>query len=118
MLGVGTGQPCSQVISPCVSRQHKHDFLDLKNPHLPSWNTSEEGTVPDHIATVGASNSGCCRDDWLSERQDVGFRNRTASCVDLDDMIGHILMGLEQLAVLDDTFVIFTADNGYVRPYV
>lgn len=74
--------------------------------------------MPDHIATVGASNSGCCRDDWLSERQDVGFRNRTASCVDLDDMIGHILMGLEQLAVLDDTFVIFTADNGYVRPYV
>jgi len=32
---------------------------------------------------------------------------------DLDDMIGEIIDGLEKLEVLDNTYVIFTSDNGY-----
>jgi len=41
------------------------------------------------------------------------FRNRSASCVDLDDMLGVILKGLEDLGVLNTTYFFFSADNGY-----
>ena len=33
--------------------------------------------------------------------------------MDLDDMIKDIFDGLEELGVLDNTYVIFSSDNGY-----
>ena len=76
------------------------------------------------------------------EREDLGFRNRSAAVVcppelklrtpartkplewyvefefrvaqaDLDDLIGAVFDGFEKLGVLDNTFVFFSSDNGY-----
>jgi hypothetical protein len=77
---------------------------------------------------------------WQEWREDIGFRNRTSAAVDLDDMIGVVLDGLDALgpAVVcerereresestlladllvnttrlqaNNTWVIFTSDNG------
>ena len=50
---------------------------------------------------------------YEARRQDMGFRNRSASLLDLDDMIGVLLKGIDDLGVADNTFVIFTSDNGF-----
>lgn len=34
---------------------------------------------------------------WQEGRQNMGYRNRTAAVIDLDDMIGVVLDGLEAL---------------------
>ena len=74
-----------------------HDFTGQKMPRVPSWNATQTGTVPSAIAdmvsfnaSTAASGSACCADEWLSERQDFGWRNRSAACVDLDDLIGTV----------------------------
>ena len=46
-------------------------------------------------------------------REDIGFRNRSASLLDLDEMLGAIMDGLVTLGVENSTFVIFSSDNGY-----
>jgi arylsulfatase A-like enzyme len=51
--------------------------------------------------------------EFIEEREDIGWRNRSAALMDLDDMIGEIMEGLVELGVLNETYVIFTSDNGY-----
>ena len=46
-------------------------------------------------------------------REDIGFRNRSASLLDLDDMLGDIMLVLQRHAVMDNTIVLFSSDNGY-----
>ena len=100
-------QMCSITVSPCPSDKHKHDFDGVLMPHVPSWNASEDGNVP----KVMAKNPFLKQ--YEKERQDMGYRNRSASCVDLDDMIGTLLQGLDDLGVANNTYVIFTSDNGF-----
>lgn len=108
-------------ISPCATPRHQKQFSGLANPHVPSWNQSESGVMPTVMSTncspaespypcalhnpriLGASDA---------THQDIGWRNRSAGVVDLDDMIGEIFDGLDGLRVTGNTFVIFTSDNG------
>eukprot|EP01079_Euglenida_sp_SAG-EU17-18_P010934 gene10934-1985_t len=80
----------------------------------PSWNTSEDQGVPDYISKRGNwdTGAGCC-DEFEQGRQDVGFRNRSAGLLDLDHMLGTIFDGVRQLGVMDNTYVLFSSDNGY-----
>jgi N-acetylglucosamine-6-sulfatase len=48
-----------------------------------------------------------------AEREDLGWRNRSAAVVDLDDLIGAVFAGLEELGVIDETIAFFSSDNGY-----
>merc|ERR1719174_2600421 len=43
----------------------------------------------------------------------MGWRNRSAALLDLDDMLKVIFTGLDTLGVLNNTYVIFSSDNGY-----
>ena len=100
-------QTCSITISPCPSDKHKHDFDGQTYPHLPNWNVSEAGNVP----KVMAKNPALL--PYEKGRQDMGFRNRSAAIEDLDDMIGVVLKGIDDLGVSASTWVIFTSDNGF-----
>ena len=97
-------------ISPCPSHKHAHDFDGQTNPHIPSWNVSASGVVPKAMQVYAAQE---VLDAYSSEREDIGWRNRSAAVVDLDDLIGAVFAGFESLGVLDDTYAIFTSDNGY-----
>ena len=100
-------QSCSITISSCSSDKHKHDFDTLTNPHVSSWNASESGQVPKVMKKNPYLTS------YEEGRQDMGFRNRSSSAVDLDDMIGTLLAGIDTLGVANNTYVIFTSDNGF-----
>merc|ERR1712217_149136 len=81
---------------------------------LPSWNMTPSGTVPYHMAYQAGDvdTKGCC-DPWEEERQHVVYRNRTSAAVDLDDMLSTIFEGLDKFQVRNNTYVIFSSDNGY-----
>merc|ERR1712070_137226 len=106
--GTGTTQPVA--ISPCPTDRHRHAFDDQSNPHIDGvWNVSIHGLRPQAMADkeqYGLS-------DFQSWREDLGWQSRSASLLDLDDMIGEIIDGLEKLEVLDNTYVFFSSDNGY-----
>jgi len=76
-------------------------------PHVPSWNVSASGPLPKPMQPHKSPPLTA----YQSSRQDKGYRNRSASAVDLDDMIGVLLKGIEDLGVADNTYVIFTSDN-------
>lgn len=102
-------------VSACPSKENAHRFDGARNPHPPSWNATATGEVPIAMrdAPGGTPDVWCCDDSWEVARQDMGFRNRSASVVDLDDMLGTIFDGLGRLGLMDTTFVIFSSDNGY-----
>eukprot|EP00054_Salpingoeca_dolichothecata_P012519 m.69423 g.69423 ORF g.69423 m.69423 type:complete len:312 (+) comp19983_c0_seq1:791-1726(+) len=100
-------------MSPCPQVKNKHAFDGVKNPHPPSWNRSATGGVPDWIRTRGnIDRAGCC-DEWGSMREDIGYRNRSASGIDLDELLGNIIDGLEARGVLNNTYIFLSGDNGY-----
>lgn len=105
----GQGQPKGKIsmpISACSKPEHRQAFVGKTNPHVPSWNESESGTVPDWIQQRGdIHGQGCC-DNFETGRQDIGFRNRSASLLDLDDMIGEIFDGLEAMGELNNTYIL------------
>ena len=131
-----TGTAAHVPISPCPSVKHRHDFDGQKNKHLASWNVSASGVVGPSFAAssnlplVFAHPSRICRscfgwvsqvpdfmqnkrlDAWDEYREDIGWQNRSAACVDLDDLIDAVFDGFESMGVLNNTYVIFSSDNG------
>jgi len=102
-----TARDCILPISPCPTIRHAHTFDNLVGPHVPSWNKTASGVVPLHMQAWPPLSP------YESDRQDIGYRNRTSSAVDLDDLLGVVLDGLDSLGLTENTYVIFTSDNGY-----
>jgi N-acetylglucosamine-6-sulfatase len=100
-------QKCDMEMSPCVSKRNAHASDGLSNPHTPAWGVQESGGAPPPMRLPPAT-------EYELARQDIGYRNRTGSALDLDDMLGTVLSGLDALgsAVANNTYVIFTSDNG------
>jgi len=104
----GTIRPCSFTVSPCPTLRHKHAFDGFANPHTPAFNeTVGSGAVP------GAMRALDVISPFESSRMNVGFRNRSSSLKDLDDLIGVVLDGIEALGEAANTYVFFSSDNGY-----
>jgi hypothetical protein len=103
-----TNQHCSMEASPGGSQRNAHAADGLVNPRTPAWDVTPSGGTPPSMQLPPAT-------AYEQERQDIAYRNRTGSAIDLDDMLGVILDGLAALgpAVAGNTFVVFTSDNGY-----
>eukprot|EP00040_Diaphanoeca_grandis_P028329 m.163845 g.163845 ORF g.163845 m.163845 type:complete len:665 (-) comp31309_c1_seq1:74-2068(-) len=103
----------SMPISPCPSVRHKHKFDGMTNPHIPEiWNKTISGPRPAFMTHAFETIPGHLV-EFQAEREDVGWRNRSASLLDLDDLIGDIMSGLESMDMLQTTIAFFTSDNGY-----
>lgn len=107
-----TGIAYAMPTSPCPSDRHKHSFDGQTNPHIEGvWNVTILGPRPAFMRTAyekpGALN------EFQAEREDIGWRNRSGALLDLDDMIGDIMDGLESMDLLENTIAVFTSDNGY-----
>ena len=60
-------------------------FDGLSNPHVPSYNATEQGPVPSFMKKFKPLTA------WEMQRQDMGFRNRSSSAVDLDRLLGVVM---------------------------
>lgn len=104
----GKGSPITEVeFSPPVpAERHAHLFKHAKVPRTKNFN-------PDKPS--GAS--------WIRElpkqsQEDVDFndhyyRQRLRTIQTVDEMVEDIMKSLERRGILDNTYIIYTTDNGY-----
>lgn len=101
----------SMPISPCPTNRNRHKFDDQTNPRIPGvWNVSITGPRPVWHSTVDVPGHLTAEQAY---REDIGWQNRSAAILDLDEMIGIIVDGITDLGVMDSTYMFFTSDNGY-----
>ncbi|ETN40584.1 uncharacterized protein HMPREF1541_04861 [Cyphellophora europaea CBS 101466] len=91
---------------PIPAKRHKHLFADTIVPRTPHFNPSTPNSVswisrlPHQNDTVLAAN-----DHW--------YRSRLRTLQPIDEFIPSLLDRLSSAGVLDNTYIIYSTDNGY-----
>ena len=85
-------------------------FIDaLSSPRDPAYNASKE-LLADHHWLIA-------QQDIITEQQgqqiDHLFRDRWRALLSVDDAVVGVMSALDELGVLDNTFMFFTSDHGY-----
>ncbi|TKY88081.1 hypothetical protein EX895_003177 [Sporisorium graminicola] len=96
----------SRFTNPVPADRHAHLFDDEITPRKASFNplnASGASYVKD-LARLNAT---------VVEYLDEWYRDRLRALQSVDELVDAILRKAEQLGVLDDTYVIYTSDNGY-----
>ncbi len=87
--------------------RHASLFSDLKAPRPPSF---DEVNVTDKPTWIQALS----RIDGAGKGQiDDLYRNRLRSLQAVDEMLGAMIAGLEAAGVMDNTYVLFSSDQGF-----
>ncbi|KAK5168217.1 uncharacterized protein LTR77_006786 [Saxophila tyrrhenica] len=91
---------------PVPADRHKDLFPDVVVPRTPNFNPDEP---------AGAS--------WISrlpkqnqtnvDFNDHFYRNRLRSLQAVDEMVDHLVKRLEEADILDNTYIVYSTDNGY-----
>lgn len=101
------GDTCAMPISPCPTHRNRHKFDNQSNPHIEGvWNVSIKGKRPTFMKNYESQQGHLTA--FQAWREDIGWQNRSASLIDLDEMIGGIVEGIAKLGVLDETVIFFT----------
>jgi arylsulfatase A-like enzyme len=89
------------------AQRHETLFPELKAPRTASFNEADVSDKPDWIHY----------DPLLSEEEiakmDLEYRLRVQAMQAVDEMIAQLIAVLKETGQLDNTYVIFTSDNGY-----
>ena len=90
--------------------QYKDAFPDKMAPRTPAFNYVDNMNEMKHwfLRTTPAPLS-----DELLDKVDDAFRDRWRTLLSVDDMIDNVMTKLDELNILDNTFVILTSDHGY-----
>jgi len=87
--------------------RHAELFPGLKAPRTPSFNEADVSDKP----------AGTRDDPLLAEDQiakiDETYRSRVQSMQAVDEMLVQLINTLKETGQLDNTYIIFTSDNGY-----
>ena len=83
-------------------------FKNAKVPRTAAFNESDVSDKPDYVRASPRLN----RD---AERQlDALYRNRLRTLLAVDEMVAALFQTLQASGTLDNTYVFFTSDNGYL----
>ncbi|MDX6652892.1 MAG: N-acetylglucosamine-6-sulfatase [Solirubrobacterales bacterium] len=93
---------------PPPAPRHKGRFRDLPFPETPSFN---EADVSDKPAYVQDRHKLTKSQVKLIKR---GFRRRSESLLAVDDLVGRVVKKLSARGLLENTYVVFTSDNGFL----
>jgi arylsulfatase A-like enzyme len=99
--------PIDIITSPPVSApRHSHLFPNAIVPRTPNFNPEKPSSV-----------------DWIAETDrlsaenvtfnDLWYRQRLRSLQAVDDIVDQVVSRLETHGILENTYIIYTADNGY-----
>lgn len=103
-LELSTYSPHSPYTPPA---RYADAFMDLTYPRTPAFDARPDADAPQWLHDIPALNRG------FIKKIDEIYRMRVQSVAGIDDMIGDIRKTLTELGLAGDTYVIFTADNGY-----
>jgi arylsulfatase A-like enzyme len=82
-------------------------FTDLKAPRTTSYDEADVSDKPQYIQRRGLLTQ--------KQRQKINgyYIKRLQTLQSVDEMVSDIVKALEDTGQLDDTYIIFTSDNGY-----
>jgi arylsulfatase A-like enzyme len=86
--------------------QDKGTFPNIRAPHGPQWNTPPTGALPWQARVPPLSASSV-------KAIDTAFRRRVESVQSIDRLVGHLEEVLAEQNELDNTYFVFSSDNGY-----
>lgn len=94
--------------APAVPARRHEDLLpSITAPQTPSFNEEDVSDKPPNLS----------RNPLLTEEEiariDRIYRNRVLSMLAVDDMIVDIVNALEQTGQIDNTYIVFTSDQGF-----
>ncbi len=89
------------------ARRHLHAFDGEQTPRLPSFNEEDVSDKPPFIQAVPAL------DDSRIAAIDRRHEKRAESLQTLDDLVEAVINKLQATGALENTYVVFTSDNGW-----
>ena len=90
--------------------QYKDAFPDKIAPRTPAFNYVQDIFEQKHWFMRTPPTP--LRAELLDKVDDV-FRNRWRTLLSVDDMVDKVMNRLDELGILEDTFVLLTSDHGY-----
>ncbi|CAO3629163.1 unnamed protein product [Cunninghamella blakesleeana] len=99
----------NQIITepPIPAARHAHLFKDVKIARTPNFNPEKQTKTASYWKYFSQLN------DTLVDEFDEIHRNRLRALQAVDEMIGSLFDELEKQNKLDNTYIIYSADNGY-----
>ncbi|KAI9369166.1 Six-hairpin glycosidase-like protein [Aspergillus egyptiacus] len=91
---------------PVPAPRHEHLFPDVKVPRVPSFNPINQ-TGSSWILDLELQNQ------TVVDYEDHFYRQRLRSLQSVDEMVDELLTRLERAGQLDNTYVIYSSDNGF-----
>ncbi|KAF9429661.1 hypothetical protein BGZ94_009938 [Podila epigama] len=91
---------------PVPAKRHEHLFQDLKAPRTPSFNPDKQDKVA-WLKDLPQLN------ETEVERIDAKYRARLQSLQATDELVERVIQRLEANGQLENTYIVYTTDNGY-----
>ncbi|KAG1456040.1 hypothetical protein G6F56_006926 [Rhizopus delemar] len=98
----------SMTTSPAVpAARHAHLFKDVKIPRHANFNPTQQTKTASYWKNLERLN------ETMVENFDEAYRDRLRALQAVDEMVGSLFEELERQGELDNTYVFYSADNGY-----
>ena len=104
LMWLGTKAP-HQPATPAP--RHEDEFQDLKLPKPPSFDERDVSDKPQWI-----QDNPPLGPDQVAYMEELN-RKRLQSMMSVDDMVGDLVKTLPRTGELDNTYIVFTSDNGF-----
>jgi arylsulfatase A-like enzyme len=105
-LTVATNAPHAPAFAPA---RHQDLYGNLDLPKRPSFNEADVSDKPNFVRNTPRLSSGDVKE--LEDR----YRQRLRSLQAVDDLVGNLVNVLRDTGQLENTYIIFTTDNGYLQ---
>ncbi|CAO3661658.1 unnamed protein product [Umbelopsis ramanniana] len=92
---------------PISAERHQHLFEDVKVPRTPNFNPDVQGKTASYFNDMPKLT------DEQVDFLDHTYRRRLRALQAVDEMVGALFEQLEEQGQLDNTYVFYSADNGY-----
>ena len=90
------------------AERHAELFPGLKAPRYPNFNEQDISDKPAYMQRRPLY------DEARIEAMDEGYRDRMRGLMGVDEMVGRVVKALQDTGKLENTYIVFTSDNGYL----
>lgn len=103
---VGPDTVAPKFTAPIPADRHKHLFEDVKVPRTENFNPDEPSGA-NWILNLPK------RSQEVVDYDDHFYRSRLQALQGVDELVDRVVARLEELEILDNTYIIYTSDNGF-----
>lgn len=111
----GSGDPFFLLLAPtaphvpiaAAPRHAEHPWVDASVPRSPNYDEADISDKPEWLRRSEVARRA------LEPWNDLDHQARMGSLLAVDEMVGSVVQALDEQGELEDTYVVFTSDNGY-----